>query len=132
MATKKTATEESVMNYLQRPYARLAVPEEDGSFRAEVIEFPGCMAIGNTAAEAIENLEDAAVDWLLAAIKNHQPIPEPIDINNEYSGKLVLRFPKSLHKKASWVAEREGVSLNQFIATSLAEAVGERSMPRNI
>jgi hypothetical protein len=34
---------------------------------------------------------------------------------------------KGLHKRTAICAEREGVSLNQFITTCLAEAVGERA-----
>ncbi len=41
-----------------------------------------------------------------------------------FSGKFVVRVPKSLHRKLSELAEQEGVSLNQWINTVLAEAVG--------
>lgn len=34
---------------------------------------------------------------------------------------LSLRLPESLHKELKAVAEREGVSINQFIATAVAE-----------
>jgi predicted RNA binding protein YcfA (HicA-like mRNA interferase family) len=37
-----TATE-----YLKKPYGRLLVPEDEGGYRAEIIEFPGCFAEGN-------------------------------------------------------------------------------------
>jgi predicted RNase H-like HicB family nuclease len=113
--------------YLAQPYARLILPESDGTFRGEIVEFPGCIASGDTAAETLTNLEDAAKGWLMAALENGQNIPRPVESSNDFSGKLVLRLPRSLHKKATWVAEREGVSLNQFIVASLAEAVGERS-----
>jgi hypothetical protein len=42
----------------------------------------------------------------------------------DYSGKLVLRMPKSLHRHAAFAANRDGVSLNQFIVSSVAEQVG--------
>lgn len=42
----------------------------------------------------------------------------------EYSGKVNLRMPKSLHRDLARRAEREGVSLNQVIVTSLARSVG--------
>lgn len=122
----KASNEMQAENYLKRPYARILIPEEDGSFRAEIAEFPGCIALGETAPDAIANLEDAAFDWLMAALGNGQGIPPPFEANNDYSGKLVVRLPKSLHKKAAWAAERDGVSLNQLILTSIAIAVGER------
>jgi len=122
----KTTRELEAERYLRQPYARVVLPEEDGSFRAEIAEFPGCNATGESGAEALANLEDAAFDWLMAAIGNAQPIPAPFDISNDYSGKFVLRLPKSLHKKAAWAAQRDGVSLNQLISTSVAITVGER------
>jgi hypothetical protein len=34
---------------------------------------------------------------------------------------ISLRLPESLHRQAREAAEREGISINQLIATSLAE-----------
>ena len=34
---------------------------------------------------------------------------------------LVVRLPESLHKKLQSVADREGVSIDQFVSTSVAE-----------
>ena len=109
--------------YLKKPYGRLLVPEDEGGYHAEIIEFPGCFAEGETAAEAAANLEDAASSWLAAAIAKGQTISEPME-ELEYSGKLVVRLPKSLHRHAAFAANREGVSLNQFIVSSIAEQVG--------
>lgn len=111
---------------LKKPYARMVIPDTDGSFVAEIAEFPGCMAVGSTATEALESLEGVAVDWIEAALAQGQSIPEPMETEG-YSGKLVLRMPKSLHQRAALYAERDGVSLNQFITTCLAEHVGTRS-----
>lgn len=36
-------------------------------------------------------------------------------------GALSLRLPESLHKKLGEVAEKEGVSINQFISSAVAE-----------
>lgn len=118
----------SPTEYLKRPYGRFVVPESDGTFRAEIIEFPGCIATGDTAAEALASLEDVAESWLEATLAKGQKVPEPIE-NVPFSGKILVRLPKSLHKKASHQAAREGISLNQFIVTSLAEQVGVRTAP---
>jgi predicted RNase H-like HicB family nuclease len=113
---------------LKRPYARIVVPETDGSFTAEIFEFPGCVASGDTAVDALANVEDVALDWIAATLEQGQDIPEPVDHAN-YSGKLVVRMPKGLHKRAALWAERDGVSLNQFIVTCVAEQVGTRARP---
>ena len=39
----------------------------------------------------------------------------------KYSGKLVIRIPRSLHKKLKEEAEAEGVSLNQYMLYKLAQ-----------
>ena len=39
----------------------------------------------------------------------------------EYSGKLVLRIPRSLHRDLKKAAEIEGVSLNQYMLYKLAK-----------
>jgi len=112
--------------YLKKPYGRVVVPESDGSFRAEIIEFPGCLSVGDTAAEALSNLERVAESWLEAVISKGQRVPEPVETSG-FSGKLMVRLPKSLHKRAAHMGAHEGVSLNQFIVSSIAEQVGIHS-----
>jgi antitoxin HicB len=130
MARKTNVSEKSeVRRILSRPYARAIFPEEDGSYRGEILEFPGCISVGDTAAEALTSLEEIAESWLLSAIENRRPIPQPIDAPDGFSGKLMLRLPRTLHKKAAWTAERDGVSLNQFINACVAERVGVRTQP---
>lgn len=130
-AEAKTETAEpAVAAYLKQPYTRLVVPEPDGTFRGEVMEFPGCLSTGDTPAEAYAELEEAAGDWLEAALEQGQNIPDPFE-NVGFSGRLVLRLPKSLHKKAARLAERDGVSLNQFIVAAVAEYAGEKVQLQN-
>src|ERR1044072_7665435 len=40
------------------------------------------------------------------------------------SGRLLLRMPAALHAELARTAEREGVSLNQFITRALAGRIG--------
>jgi len=114
---------------LKRPYARVLTPEPDGQYTAEIMEFPNCVASGDDAADALSKLEQVASDWIAAALEQGQDIPDPLD-NADYSGRLVLRMPRGLHRRAALLAEREGASLNQFIVTCLAEAVGEKAKPQ--
>lgn len=64
---------------LRLPYSRVLTPEEDGGFSASVLEFPGCFAQGNSAAEAYANLEGAAESWLEAAFEQQIEIPQPVE-----------------------------------------------------
>jgi len=110
------------------PYSRVLIPdEESGTFTAMILEFQGCFSQGSTPAEAYERLEDAARGWIEAALELGQSIPEPRE-DNPFSGKYPLRMPKSLHQNAARAAEHDGVSLNQFIVTALAERVGAKTV----
>ena len=40
---------------------------------------------------------------------------------DRYSGKFVVRVPKSLHRSLAAAAEREGVSLNQYALYKLSK-----------
>ncbi len=117
--------------YLKRPYGRFVVPETDGSFRAEIIEFPGCIATGDSGAEAYANLEEVAASWIEATLARNLRVPDPVE-SGRFSGKLMVRLPKTLHKKAAHIAALDGVSLNQFIVGSIAEQVGAQARPAMI
>lgn len=109
--------------YLSLPYTRELIPDPEGGWFVRIKELPGCMSQGDTPEEAIQMIEDAMRGWLEAELRKGSSIPEP-RVEEEYSGKFVIRVPKSLHRKLAELAEREGVSLNQWINTALAEAVG--------
>ena len=48
----------------------------------------------------------------------------PVRSRGGHSGRLMLRMPQSLHAELAEAAEREEVSLNQFITNTLAASVG--------
>ncbi|HLA77797.1 MAG TPA: toxin-antitoxin system HicB family antitoxin [Vicinamibacteria bacterium] len=121
----------AVAEHLARPYSRILIPQEDGRFSAEVLEFPGCFAEGADSKAAYANLEAAAESWLLACLANGTPIPPPLT-NYEVSGRFALRLPRSLYLRASKSAAREGVSLNQFVTTAVAEKLGALDVTRKL
>jgi predicted HicB family RNase H-like nuclease len=57
--------------------------------------------------------------WIETKLENGFTVPEPIG-DDQYSGKFVVRLPKSLHKRLSIEAEKEGVSLNQYTLYKLS------------
>jgi predicted RNase H-like HicB family nuclease len=114
----------AVSELLRKPYTRVLTPDaESGTFTAQVLEFPGCIAQGDNPAEAYERLEAAAESWIEAALEMHQTIPQPAT-DGQFGGKFALRLPRSLHRQAAQLAELDGTSLNQFIVATLAERVG--------
>ncbi|TET42987.1 MAG: type II toxin-antitoxin system HicB family antitoxin, partial [Dehalococcoidia bacterium] len=102
--------------------------DPDGGFVAEIEELPGCMTQGETLSEVFEAIEDARRGWIQVAYENGQAIPLPREIE-EYSGKILIRIPKNLHRTLARVAKQEGVSLNQYIASLLAAGVQRDAIP---
>ena len=110
-------------NSLQEPYTVILIADSSGGYTAEILEFPGCFAEGETANEAIDHLKLAAASWERAALAQGQDIP-PQFRHHGYGGKIALRLPKSLHRHAALLAARDGVSLNQFLVATLAAGCG--------
>ncbi len=119
----------SLKEYLQLPYTVILRKDEDGDYVARVDELRGCSAHGKTPQEALASLEEAQELWIADCIESGQPVPEPAVEEPLPSGKWVQRVPRSLHRKLSALAKREGVSLNQLVTSMLSEAVGARTVP---
>ena len=93
--------------------------DEGGGYMASIPDCPGCIADGNTISEVIAEARDAFEAWSMAEQEDNGKLPIP----KKYSGQFVQRIPKSLHRKLAERAEIEGVSLNQFTTTLLAEGL---------
>lgn len=112
----------TVDEYMRRSYHLWMVRDEDESgtaWVAGVTELPGCLTQGESPEEAAAMLQDAMRGWLESALDAGFPIPEP-DEPPKYSGKLQLRIPRDLHAALAAAAQREGCSLNLYLATHLA------------
>jgi len=108
--------------YLNLRYPITIHPDPDGGYVAEIEELPGCMTQAETIDEAFKAIEDARQVWINGTHEMGQDIPLPRDME-EYSGKFMVRIPRSLHRTLAHAAKREGVSLNQYIGSLLAAGV---------
>ena len=108
--------------YLNLSYPITIYPDPDGGYVAEIEELPGCMTQAETIDEAFRAIEDARQVWIRGTYEMGQDIPLPRDME-EYSGKFVVRIPRSLHRNLVRAAKREGVSLNQYVTSLLAAGV---------
>jgi antitoxin HicB len=115
--------------YMGLPYSIEVIRDSDDEnpgWVARVKELPGCI----TQADSFEELEgmirDALRSWIEVALEDGIPIPEP-RFEEDYSGKFVIRLPKSLHRELVEQSEQEGVSLNTWVIQILAKSVGTRS-----
>ena len=109
---------------LDEPYHIELVKSDatDGGWTAHVEELPGCVAEGATPEEAAAAVNVAMRDWIANAKASGREIPKPRSAAS-YSGRLLVRMPQSLHAELARAAERDEISLNQFITGSLASAV---------
>lgn len=113
----------NVKYYMALPYNYIVQPitDESGSyFYAHVLELDGCQSTGETFEEAYENLKEAMEGWIETKLESGYEIPLPVGYEN-FSGKFIVRIPKSLHYKLSVEAEKEGVSLNQYALYKLSK-----------
>jgi antitoxin HicB len=119
----------SPQQYLDLPYHVSLVRGEsergEGAWTASVEELPACTASASSAEEAVQRLREAMEKWIAAALARNEEIPEPRSDSTQ-SGRLLVRMPKTLHGQLTRAAEKDGVSLNQFITGALASAVGWR------
>jgi antitoxin HicB len=110
------------------PYPVTLVHEQD-EWLATIDALPGCTARGATPDDAIERASEAMAAWLVTARREGKDVPEPKTAGS-HSGRLLLRMPQTLHAELARTAEREKVSLNQFITDTLAGALGWRTTGR--
>ncbi len=96
--------------------------EEDKGFIAVITDLPRCSAFGETEEEAIREVKVAEGLWIKTARKEGRKIPVPSQ-EDAYSGKILARTPRSLHKALMEKAKEEGVSLNQLVVYILSRGV---------
>lgn len=125
--SKKKTERESLDFHLERKYPVTLYPALEGGYVAEIKDLPGCVTQGETAEESVAEVEDARVLWIETAYEHGDDIPLPCT-DTQYSGKTLLRMPRSLHQKLAEGAEREGISLNQRLVSLLSEAAVVRTV----
>ena len=112
----------NVKDYMELPYNIVFkhIKDESGEYYfATVQELDGCMSDGETLEEAHSNIREAMEGWIETKLENGFAVPTPLD-SNKFSGKFVVRLPKSLHARLAGEAEKEGISLNQYTLYKLS------------
>lgn len=97
------------------------IPEEEGGgYVASIPELgeKAFRAEGDSAKEALFNLEEVKRDLFQDYLKSGATIPEPKKPLG-YSGKFLVRIEPRWHKHAAEMAELRGESLNQYVVNCL-------------
>jgi predicted RNase H-like HicB family nuclease len=118
----KEVEELEIKEYLKLPYNIVFrhIRDDSGEYYfATVQELDGCMSDGESLEEAYANILEAMEGWIETKLESGLPIPTPLDAD-KYSGKFVVRLPKTLHRRLAIEAEKEGVSLNQYTLYKLS------------
>jgi len=122
MSTRKKTDSQDLHALLSRRYPVTFYPAEEGGYVAEIEDLPGCMIQGETIDEAAAAIEACRGAWIETALADGMEVPPP-RTEVDYSGRFLLRLPKSLHRRLAARARQDGVSLNTELATLLASAL---------
>ena len=96
-------------------------------FSARVKELPDLVEYGDTYEEAYD-LAIGAIEATYEALSQiGRAMPLPMPSIDQYSGRVTLRLPKSLHRELAHQALDEGVSLNQHLVNALSYTAGRQS-----
>lgn len=117
--------------------------EGEVCFEARVKELPDLAEYGDTFKEAYALAIDTIETTAEVFAEKGKLMPVPQEVADDYSGRVTLRLPKSLHCALAESAEDERVSLNQHLvnvlayfsgfaagALPLSEASGEKTVRR--
>ena len=125
MMTDVTTETKPLDYYLGLEYPIDIIADPDGGYVAVFPDLPGCMTQGETLEEVIHMAKEARELWLDCEYDtdpNDIPMPSyPID----YSGKLNVRIPKLLHQLLIDAAERDEISLDQYVTMLLTRGEAE-------
>jgi antitoxin HicB len=116
-------TSNSLAELLELDYpVRIEFDKDDHLYVAEFLDLPGCSATGETVADAYKEVQAAKEDWLRLALEQGLPIPPPSK-TEDYSGRVLLRIPTSLHATVADKARLHGTSLNQYLVHLISGSV---------
>jgi predicted RNase H-like HicB family nuclease len=98
------------------------IDEDFTGFRAFLIDIPAVESLGETPEEALAGLGEARREWFAFARAKGIAVPQPDPAfarMTDYSGRVTLRIPRSLHQQVAERAVLEGVSLNSYLTTTI-------------
>jgi len=131
------------MSERRYPFFVYPIDTDTGTeWAVEFYDVPGVIGGGETELEAIEDAFDNLEAHLQFLKEDGEILPVASDFDENYSGKLPFRTSKSTHRRLKMAADREGVSINQYIneavvekltkseySTYLSEIISEISIP---
>jgi antitoxin HicB len=122
--TKTVEITPEVEQLANRPYRVIVSVDSEDGFIGQIAELPGLLAVGDTADEMFELIQDAKRAWIATAIAQDRPVPAPrVTDAPSKSGKFMVRLAPPIHAALAQEAEIHGVSLNELVSTVLSLVV---------
>jgi predicted RNase H-like HicB family nuclease len=106
-------------DYLALEYSFHVLADPEGGYVIEFPDLPGCMTQVDDLSELRSAAEEIRTLWIETEYAAGREIPPP-SAPSSYSGKFNVRLPRALHRRLSHSADREGVSLNQYVVSILS------------
>lgn len=103
---------------------RKAVIEGEALYEARIRELPDVTEYADTAEDAYALAIDTIETTAQILHERGKAMPAAYVPADEYSGRVTLRLPRSLHRALSEASETEGVSLNQHLVGILTYVSG--------
>jgi predicted HicB family RNase H-like nuclease len=94
--------------------------EGEDCFEARVQELPDVAEYADSYEEAYQLALDTIQTTADVFAEQGKRMPAPIMPTEDYSGRVTLRLPKSLHRALALKSEYEGVSLNHLLVSVLS------------
>jgi predicted HicB family RNase H-like nuclease len=100
--------------------------DDEVCYEAKVKELPDVAEYADSYEEAYLLAIDTIETTAEALSEQGKTMPSPILENDEFSGRVTLRMPKSTHAAISQWADTEEISLNQLIVNCLSFSLGHQ------
>ncbi|MRG86727.1 type II toxin-antitoxin system HicB family antitoxin [Salinibacillus xinjiangensis] len=119
----------SLEEFLNLDYKMVITPFEDEGEKGFVVSCPeisGLEVFGETLEEAIEEVREAKIALYEVFLEKGINIRYPEEYNFEdedFSGRMTLRIPKTLHKRIKYYSEDNNVSLNTGIIQLINDGI---------
>jgi predicted HicB family RNase H-like nuclease len=101
------------MNY-KGYQANIGYSDEDECFVGKVLGIRDIIGFHGSSVEELKIAFHEAIDFYLET---------NVSLQKPASGRFMLRLPPEIHAKATYLAERSGKSLNQWVVDILGQAV---------
>lgn len=92
----------------------------ESCFEARVKELPDVAEYADSWQEAYELALDSIETTAAIFEETGKTMPQPAQSADDYSGRVTLRVPRTLHRSLALMADDEGISLNQLMVSALA------------